>query len=263
MFGRRPSMFLAIVLSFAAASASLPTPVSALTRSAEWWNLAAARRSTVFPGRAAGGPTAEERAWIDWMNEIRSESGLAPLEPLNDLVTSARDWSRYMAEIGNLQHSPDPLEGVEVDWLRVAENVGFGTETVLIQQGFMNSPSHRANILDPGMTYVGVGVYHDDVGLIWVTQRFVEPAPPTTSTTVPPSPPPPLPSVPESLPLPPTPPRQTMHISTTTSISPPLPTVQVPKPSSPPPRSSGPVVLPKTDELRVGALIRALEMLHL
>jgi hypothetical protein len=43
----------------------------------------------------------------------------------------------------------------------------------------MNSPPHRANILYPEFNYVGIGVAHDAVGYVYVTQDFVtiRPAP--------------------------------------------------------------------------------------
>jgi uncharacterized protein YkwD len=37
----------------------------------------------------------------------------------------------------------------------------------------MNSPPHRANILDPAFTHVGIGCATDGTGTIWVTEDFV------------------------------------------------------------------------------------------
>jgi uncharacterized protein YkwD len=46
-------------------------------------------------------------------------------------------------------------------------NVNYG------HQALMNSPGHRANILEPRFTKIGVGVYQDAGGQFWVTEMFL------------------------------------------------------------------------------------------
>jgi uncharacterized protein YkwD len=41
---------------------------------------------------------------------------------------------------------------------------------------WMNSPEHRANILDPSFTDIGVGIAYDSRGEPYYTQEFGEPA---------------------------------------------------------------------------------------
>jgi len=40
-------------------------------------------------------------------------------------------------------------------------------------QGWMNSPGHRANILNSSFTQLGVGVATDSNGRIYWTQQFI------------------------------------------------------------------------------------------
>ena len=53
------------------------------------------------------------------------------------------------------------------------ENVGFGPDTTALQNAFMNSPPHRANILGD-YNRVGVGAAFDGNGTLWVTLDFIK-----------------------------------------------------------------------------------------
>ncbi len=50
-------------------------------------------------------------------------------------------------------------------------NVEFGHRAI------MNSPSHRAAILEPRFARVGVGAYQDARGELWATEMFLREAP--------------------------------------------------------------------------------------
>ena len=56
--------------------------------------------------------------------------------------------------------------------LRAAENLARSTTPSRAHQTLMESPSHRANILDPSLTHVGIGVARQNGELV-VTQIFV------------------------------------------------------------------------------------------
>jgi uncharacterized protein YkwD len=64
-----------------------------------------------------------------------------------------------------------------MSWSLLEENVGSGSpadDLGAIQLGFQNSALHRANMLDPRVTAVGVGVaFSGDT--IYVTQEFLAP----------------------------------------------------------------------------------------
>ena len=54
---------------------------------------------------------------------------------------------------------------------RVAENIAIGAEAVEIHDGWMESPGHRANILDAGFTTLGVGVFENQ-GKLYAVEDF-------------------------------------------------------------------------------------------
>ena len=87
----------------------------------------------------------------------------------------ARQHSVAMAKKGSLWHITNPssyyLKGIS--WSTWGENVGVTGGTVWdVQTAFMNSPMHRANILNNRFRRVAVGTYRDGSGLLWVTIFF-------------------------------------------------------------------------------------------
>jgi uncharacterized protein YkwD len=87
----------------------------------------------------------------------------------------ARRHSIAMARKRTLFHTANPasvyLKGVR--WTTWGENVGYTDGWVSgLQQAFMASPRHRANILHRGFRRVAVGTYRDAGGRLWVTVFF-------------------------------------------------------------------------------------------
>lgn len=153
-----------------------------------------------------------------WVNQERASAGLPALSVASDLVDVATRHSQRMASSGRLYHNPNL--GSEVSgWERVTENVGRGPDARPIHDAFMASSTHAANVLDGGVTQVGIGVVWVD-GTLWVTQVFRRPTqssppPPPEPETEPepapaaptPAPPPPAPSsAAPAAPAPPAPP---------------------------------------------------------
>jgi uncharacterized protein YkwD len=69
------------------------------------------------------------------------------LDQDRELQDRADEWADHMAATGVLRHSDAP-------W----ENVGTGTDWRQVYAAFMDSPHHRANMLDPDARQVGIGV---------------------------------------------------------------------------------------------------------
>lgn len=87
----------------------------------------------------------------------------------------ARKHSIAMANRGYIFHTSNPssfyLKGIK--WSTWGENVGVTASSVAsIQEAFMKSPGHRANILNRGFRRVAVGTYRDGNGYLWVTVFF-------------------------------------------------------------------------------------------
>jgi hypothetical protein len=127
-----------------------------------------------------------EAQFIAKMNAARQANGLRPYSVASDLTSVARAHSANMASKQSLYHNPSLTSEVH-NWQAVGENVGEGPTVDDIHNAFMQSPEHRANILDHDYTQVGVGVSVDKHGIIWVTEDFRQPMGSTTSTAPAPS----------------------------------------------------------------------------
>lgn len=120
-------------------------------------------------GSALAGPN--EGDFFSAANAARSSAGLSAYTYAGDLASVARAQAERMASSGKLYHNPN-LGGSVSGWQGLAENVGMGTNFTVIQQAFMNSPDHRAAILDSGYTQMGVGTAVDSKGTLWVSEVF-------------------------------------------------------------------------------------------
>ena len=146
--------------------------------------------SSLGPVTALGSPSDEAR-FVDLMNASRRAAGLAPLTVDPDLIPDARRHTAEMIERGDIFHSSSAeLAGATSGWTLLGENVGMGPNPDILHQAFMNSASHRANILG-AFNYVGVGADRAEDGTLFVTVIFAQkPVPavaPTTTTTTPPA----------------------------------------------------------------------------
>jgi len=130
-----------------------------------------------------------EAQFVTLMNQSRAQAGLAPLAVSADLVTGARRHTAAMIPTGTIFHSTAAeLGSVTTGWLVMGENVGKGPNPQVLHDAFMQSPSHRANILGD-FDHVGVGVGLDDGGKLYVTVMFMKSiSSPTTTTTTAPAP---------------------------------------------------------------------------
>jgi uncharacterized protein YkwD len=114
------------------------------------------------------------------INKFRRHHGLGNLTAYDNLDDKGVLWSTYMAggncPGGDICHS-DLTGGIEMQWSLLEENVGSGSpsdDLGAIQLGFQNSPMHAANMLNPQITGVGVGVAISG-NTIYVTQEFLAP----------------------------------------------------------------------------------------
>jgi uncharacterized protein YkwD len=110
-------------------------------------------------------PEAAERELIELVNRDRARAGLPALVPDPRLTAIARAHSRDMAEHDFVGHV-SPRTGTAMDRVRraglapdlVLENVGRAYGAAEAESGFLASPGHRGNLLDPHARRLGVGV---------------------------------------------------------------------------------------------------------
>ncbi len=131
----------------------------------------------------------DEAQFISLINQSRAAAGLSPLGGHADLTDDARVHTADMIAAGQVFHSTAAQLGSYASgWSLLGENVGMGPNPTLLHQAFMNSPSHKANILGD-YDLVGVGVDRSGDGVMFVTVVFMKSAAPapTTTTTAPPT----------------------------------------------------------------------------
>ncbi len=137
------------------------------------------------PSPRATDPAAVEQQILDLLDRDRASNGLPPLVRDPRLARIARRYSSEMEEMGDVGHV-SRRSGNAVDRVRIAgilpmprviaENVGRDYSAASAERGFMASPGHRDNILNPALTHVGVGValgkQEDGAVPLFFTQLF-------------------------------------------------------------------------------------------
>ena len=104
------------------------------------------------------------------VNATRSSSGLSKLAIDDTLVAKAQAWAERMASAGKISHS-QLTDGAGNNWSVLAENVGMASSISQMHSLFMNSPSHRANIVNGSFDRIGTGVAESG-GRLFVVQVF-------------------------------------------------------------------------------------------
>lgn len=103
---------------------------------------------------------------LEATNAERLAQGLRPLQLNSELDTAAQAKAQDMADKNYWSHqTPEGLEPwVFIDdtdyiYRKAAENLAYGfTTSKATVNGWMNSPSHRQNVMDPELREVGFGI---------------------------------------------------------------------------------------------------------
>ena len=95
------------------------------------------------------------------VNQTRAEHGLQPLAENLTLDLKADDWAKHLRSICDLEHSR-LADGAPSNWLKLGENVGFGGDIDQVHKAYLESPGHRANILDPAFNAMGAAAVWGD-----------------------------------------------------------------------------------------------------
>jgi uncharacterized protein YkwD len=146
---------------------------------------------------AAGGPkgessfrlTAAEKKFLELTNAERIKNKLPPLKLNLTLSKVARAHSENMARQGKMVHvldGKDQFARIKASGYRyryAGENLARGNlEVEEIIELLMKSPGHRANILKPEYTEIGVGLAPAPKEYTYYTQVFASPKPPPKTT---------------------------------------------------------------------------------
>ncbi|HZL19114.1 MAG TPA: CAP domain-containing protein [Polyangia bacterium] len=141
------------------------------------------RAAGTHPG--AADPDQAERQMLALVNRDRLRAGLRPVAADARLAAIARAHSRDMVEHDFVGHV-SPRTGTAMDRVRraglspalVMENVGRAYDADEAEDGFLSSPGHRGNLLDPHARLVGIGIVFGPVVTgtrpLFVTQLFTD-----------------------------------------------------------------------------------------
>jgi hypothetical protein len=113
--------------------------------------------------------------FVSRTNGARTSHGIRAYAVRGDLTAVARRQAERMASSGRMYHNPSL--GSEVGgWSSIGENVGRGPDVASIHNAFMNSSSHRSNILSTAFTEIGVGTARSSSGELFVSEVFRRPS---------------------------------------------------------------------------------------
>ena len=132
---------------------------------------------TVRPALAATDPVSRV---IELTNVERQKAGLAPLAPQTNLTQAAGAYAGLLAATGCFAHTCGPvpdfsqrlIQAGYSNWTGLAENIAAGQRTPeAVVEAWMNSAGHRANILNPAYTEIGVGLATGgSMGMYWAQE---------------------------------------------------------------------------------------------
>lgn len=111
--------------------------------------------------------TPEQDTVLRELNNDRTANGRTALVTHFQAQSKAQAWAEKLAREGTLYHS-NLSSGITVGWCNLGENVGYGSSAASIQDAYMASPGHKANVLNTIWNGVGVGYAKGKVNGAWV-----------------------------------------------------------------------------------------------
>jgi uncharacterized protein YkwD len=130
---------------------------------------------------AASGLTADEQKAFSLLNADRAANGLSPLRINAKLTSLAGYYAQDMINRHFFAHNNpegqtpfDRMNARGITYGYAGENLAINTSVPSAENAFMNSPGHRANILNSHYTQVGIGVRYSANGTVYVVQEFTD-----------------------------------------------------------------------------------------
>ena len=132
--------------------------------------------AVAFAGSQSQPPRNEsERELFELLNHERAANHLPELQWDDALFKAARRHALLMLDLNIMEHQlpgepglEERLTSVGARFTYIAENIAIGKDSATIHNGWMHSPGHRANILSPRVTSVGIAVVRGTAGLFAV-----------------------------------------------------------------------------------------------
>lgn len=129
--------------------------------------------------------TKDEKTLVEAINKERAKKKLPDLRPNALLFKVARAHSANMAKQGKMEHvldGKDPGDRVLAagyDYGKISENLAWseapGAPLTDVVKEWMESKTHRDNLLSDRITETGLGIAKNKKGEIYYTQLFARP----------------------------------------------------------------------------------------
>ena len=120
-----------------------------------------------------------ESKMLELVNKERTSRGLRPLQWDPQLLPVARSHSQDMFQRGYFSHytleGKDPFDRMKaagVKYYTAGENLALGPTLMICHDGLMNSPGHRANILNPSYGRIAIGILDGGAYGLMISQEF-------------------------------------------------------------------------------------------
>ncbi len=138
-----------------------------------------------LPAAAQKDAPAPEQTLLQLVNQHRTEANLPPLTADPALTQAAQAHAQRMSqEKGEPQHQysgepdlPTRIAQAGAHYTTVSENIAAGPIRLTdLDRSWMKSDAHRANILDPRATAIGIAII-DTHGTLYVVEDFAQATP--------------------------------------------------------------------------------------
>jgi uncharacterized protein YkwD len=129
---------------------------------------------TAPPSPTVSAQAAYEGRVLVLVNAERTRRGLRPLAMNTCADGYANRWASSMASSGRFAHQSITPMLSSCGARRVGENIAYGNVSAdQMMVMWMNSPGHRANILNPAYTHIGIGAVKTSAGRWYGVQDFL------------------------------------------------------------------------------------------
>jgi uncharacterized protein YkwD len=113
------------------------------------------------------------------VNEERIKRGIPPVKADREMTLVARAHSTDMFARGYFSHytpeDKDPFDRMKkagIKYRTAGENLALGRTLKICHEGLMNSPGHKANILNPAYGRLGIGIMDGGIYGLMISQEF-------------------------------------------------------------------------------------------
>lgn len=161
-------------------STSTPPPISSSQKQNNYALPSSSHSSSsVKPNAPAPNSNFAEEV-VRLVNIERENNGLSPLSTLTLLTEASQIRANEVTQLFSHDRPNGTscftvLSELKVSYRACGENIAQGQKTPQeVVTGWMNSPGHRANILNPNFNYIGVGLAKDNRGSYSWTQLFIK-----------------------------------------------------------------------------------------